>query len=68
MSSIQRWAGFVMPLWDAAKVDHVEPIEDDEAVEMTARLAREEGIFPASRPERTSSAPIVSPSAWGRTR
>jgi cysteine synthase A len=34
-----------MPHWDPAKVDHVEPIGDDEAVEMTLRLAREEGIF-----------------------
>jgi cysteine synthase A len=42
---MQGWAGFVMPLWDASKVDHVEPIEDDAALEMTLRLAREEGIF-----------------------
>ncbi len=43
--AMQGWAGFVMPLWDAAKVDHVEPIEDDEAVAMTLRLAQEEGVF-----------------------
>ena len=42
---IQGWTGFVMPHWDPAKVDHVEAIGDDEAVEMTRRLAREEGIF-----------------------
>lgn len=42
---IQGWTGLVMPHWDATKVDHLEPIEDDAAVEMTARLAREEGIF-----------------------
>ncbi len=42
---MQGWAGFVMPQWDAAKVDHVEPIGDDEAVEMTRRLAQEEGVF-----------------------
>jgi cysteine synthase A len=42
---IQGWTGFVMPHWDATKVDHVEPIEDDAAIEMTARLAHEEGIF-----------------------
>ncbi len=42
---IQGWTGFVMPHWDPAKVDHVEPIEDAAAIEMTARLAREEGIF-----------------------
>lgn len=43
--AMQGWAGFVMPLWDASKVDHVEPIEDDEALAMTLRLAQEEGIF-----------------------
>jgi cysteine synthase A len=42
---IQGWTGIVMPHWDASKVDHVEPIEDDAAIEMTARLASEEGIF-----------------------
>src|SRR5438093_1684467 len=42
---IQGWTGSVTPHWDASKVDHVEPIEDDAAVEMTARLAHEEGIF-----------------------
>ena len=34
-----------MPHWDPAKVDHLEPIGDDEAIEMTLRLSREEGIF-----------------------
>jgi cysteine synthase len=43
--AMQGWAGFVMPLWDEAKVDHVEAIEDDEALAMTLRLAQEEGIF-----------------------
>lgn len=42
---VQGWTGFVMPHWNPEKVDHVEPIEDDEAIEMTVRLAREEGIF-----------------------
>jgi cysteine synthase A len=42
---IQGWTGFVMPHWDASKVDHVEPIGNDEALEMTLRLAQEEGIF-----------------------
>ncbi len=42
---IQGWTGMLMPHWYPEKVDHVEPIEDDEAIEMTARLAREEGIF-----------------------
>jgi cysteine synthase A len=43
--AMQGWAGFVMPLWDETNVDHVEPIEDDEALAMTLRLAQEEGIF-----------------------
>ena len=42
---IQGWTGFVMPHWDPARADHVEPIADDEAIEMTRRLATEEGIF-----------------------
>jgi cysteine synthase A len=42
---IQGWTGMVMPHWDPARVDHVEPIDDEEAVEMTRRLAQEEGIF-----------------------
>mgnify|MGYP000368438325 CR=1 FL=1 len=42
---IQGWTGFVMPHWYPDRVDHVEPIEDDEALEMTERLAREDGVF-----------------------
>ena len=42
---IQGWTGLVMPHWDPERIDHLEPIEDDEAVEMTLRLSREEGIF-----------------------
>jgi len=42
---IQGWTGSVMPHWDPDRVDHVEPIEDDEAIETTRRLARDEGIF-----------------------
>jgi cysteine synthase A len=42
---IQGWTGLVMPHWDASKVDHLEPIEDAPAVEMTRRLAVEEGVF-----------------------
>jgi cysteine synthase A len=34
-----------MPHWNPDKVDHVEAIPDGEAVEMTRRLACEEGIF-----------------------
>jgi cysteine synthase A len=43
--AIQGWAGNVMPHWDPDRVDHLEAIEDDEALAMTLRLAREEGIF-----------------------
>ncbi len=42
---IQGWTGFVMPHWNPGKVDQLEPIGDAEAIEMTVRLAREEGIF-----------------------
>jgi cysteine synthase len=42
---IQGWTGFVMPHWNPAEVDRLEAIEDDAAIEMTVRLAREEGIF-----------------------
>lgn len=34
-----------MPHWDPDRVDHLEPIGDDEARDMTLRLSREEGIF-----------------------
>jgi cysteine synthase A len=43
--AMQGWTGIVPPHWDAARVDEVWTIEDDEALEMTIRLAREEGIF-----------------------
>jgi cysteine synthase A len=43
--AMQGWAGSVPPQFDRAAVDDVWTIEDGEAVEMTARLAREEGIF-----------------------
>ena len=42
---IQGWTGLVMPHWYPDKVDHVEAIGDDEAIDMTRRLARDEGIF-----------------------
>jgi cysteine synthase A len=35
----------VMPHWDPDRVDHVEPIEDEAALEMTLHLSREEGVF-----------------------
>jgi cysteine synthase A len=42
---IQGWSGLVMPHWNPESVDHVEPIGDEEALEMTRRLARDEGVF-----------------------
>jgi cysteine synthase A len=43
--AMQGWTGLVPPHWDASRVDEVWTIEDGEAVEMTLRLAQEEGIF-----------------------
>jgi cysteine synthase A len=43
--AMQGWTGIVPPHWDADRVDDVWPIEDGEAIEMTRRLAAEEGIF-----------------------
>ena len=43
--AMQGWTGIVPPHWDADRVDDIWTIEDDEAVAMTLRLAREEGIF-----------------------
>jgi cysteine synthase A len=43
--AMQGWTGLVPPHWDGERVDDVWPIEDDEAIAMTLRLAREEGIF-----------------------
>jgi cysteine synthase A len=43
--AMQGWTGIVPPHWDADRVDDLWTIDDGEAVEMTARLAQEEGIF-----------------------
>lgn len=43
--AMQGWTGLVPPHFDRSRVDEVWAIEDDEAIEMTARLAQEEGIF-----------------------
>ena len=42
---MQGWTGLVPPHWDRSRVDEVSVIENDEAIEMTRRLAQEEGIF-----------------------
>jgi cysteine synthase A len=38
-------AGFVVPLWQNGIADQIEHISTEEAVAMTRRLAREEGLF-----------------------
>ena len=38
-------AGFVPDVLDMGMVDRIEPVEDEEAIEMAHRLAREEGIL-----------------------
>jgi len=38
-------AGFIPGVLDMSLLDRVEPIEDDEAIEMARRMAREEGII-----------------------
>ena len=38
-------AGFVVPLWRRDIADHIELVSTEEAVAMTLRLAREEGLF-----------------------
>jgi cysteine synthase A len=43
--AMQGWSGFVPPQFDRARVDDVWTIEDGEAIEMTGRLAQEEGLF-----------------------
>jgi cysteine synthase len=43
--AMQGWTGLVPPHWDSSRVDEVWTIEDGEAIEMTLRLAQEEGIF-----------------------
>lgn len=38
-------AGFIVPLWRADIADHIECVSTEEAMAMSLRLAREEGIF-----------------------
>lgn len=43
--AMQGWTGIVPPHFDRGRVDDVWTIEDETAIEMTKRLAEEEGIF-----------------------
>ena len=43
--AMQGWTGFLPPHWDADRIDSYETIGDEEAIEMTRRLAREDGVF-----------------------
>ena len=43
--AMQGWTGIVPPQFERERVDDVWTIEDEEAIELTGRLAREEGIF-----------------------
>jgi len=43
--AVQGWTGMVPPHFEHERVDGVWTIEDGEAIEMTARLAQEDGIF-----------------------
>ena len=43
--AMQGWTGIVPPHFDRGRVDDVWTIEDEAAIEMTKRLAEEEGIF-----------------------
>jgi len=43
--AMQGWTGLVPPHFDRSRVDAVSVIENEEAIEMTGRLAQEEGIF-----------------------
>jgi len=38
-------AGFVVPLWQDGVADRIEPVSTEDAVAMSIRLAREEGLF-----------------------
>jgi cysteine synthase A len=38
-------AGFVVPLWRQGTADRIEQVSTEEAIAMTLRLAREEGLF-----------------------
>jgi len=58
-------AGIIPDTLDLSVVDRVETITNEEAVETARRLAREEGILPASFPPRTPN-PRIAPAPLGR--
>jgi cysteine synthase A len=43
--AMQGWTGLLPPHWEPDQIDGYDTIEDAEAIEMTRRLAREDGIF-----------------------
>src|SRR5262249_3422439 len=43
--AMQGWTGSVPPHFDRSRIDDVWAIEDADAIEMTGRLAQEEGVF-----------------------
>jgi cysteine synthase B len=46
IAGIRKWPQAYLPkIFEPARVDRVEPVAQDDAEEMTRRLAREEGIF-----------------------
>jgi cysteine synthase len=43
--AMQGWTGLLPPHWEPDRIDSYETIEDEEAIAMTRRLAREDGVF-----------------------
>jgi cysteine synthase A len=56
-------AGFVVPLWRAADADTIWHVTTDEAMSMSLRLAREEGLFGGA----TTGANVVAALRLART-
>ncbi len=46
--------GFIPPLWEPDEVDAIERVSSDEAMAMSRRLAREEGVFAGTSSAETS--------------
>jgi len=65
---MQGWTGIVPPHLVPERVDAVETIDDQEALDMTLRLSRDEGIFAVSQPARMSLEPSASLSSSAPTR